>query len=235
MAKLKVIVQAGHAPPRQPGFPAVGTGGEIEVVTSLANALVALLDQDGRFDGIYQPGHITRGKEPGIAAAVFFHADGSASKAARGFSFGYPDYQVNKTLANLIRVETLKLKGAPPHHADNYTADERGYYGFGLTETPGPEVLFEVGFLTNADDHKWIDANIKNIAGAVYRALLTYHHLAPPKPHPAPPPPPTGKAAVWIYRKDGSAARVEVGVAGAIARAGVAWAAGAKTVTIERL
>ena len=85
----RVLVQAGHNPPREPGFEGgTGTAGEIDFVKDVADHLLAILKRDSRFEGIYSPGDIPDGIQ--VHAALFLHADGSASPAASGYSFGSP-------------------------------------------------------------------------------------------------------------------------------------------------
>lgn len=182
----RVLVQAGHAPPREPGFESgTGTAGEIEYVTQVRDRLCNLLRADGRFDAIPMPGRISpRGIV--VDAAVFLHCDGSGNPRASGYSFGYPPYQVNRELAGLIGAEFEKIPGHPPHHADNYTADMRGYYGFSRVNTSGPEVLIEHGFLTNPSERAWLNAHIGELAKAEYQALLRYFHYPPKTPQQRP-------------------------------------------------
>ncbi len=110
MAKLRILVQAGHNPPREPGFESgTGTTREQEFTKAVADRLIKMLDDDGRFDGIYSPGDIPNGIV--VDAALFLHGDGSANPAATGYSFGYPNFPINKKLADLISTEFLKLHG----------------------------------------------------------------------------------------------------------------------------
>lgn len=179
MSKLKIVVQAGHIAPREPGFESgTGTVREQEFTRKLRDRLCKMLEDDGRFDAIPVPGDIPNGVK--CDAALFEHGDGSSSSKATGFSFGYPQYPVNAKLAGLIAGEYLKLPGHPPHHADNYTNDLKGYYGFSRVDTPGPEVLVESGFLTNPHEQAWMFANLDELAGAQYRALLAYFKLGLP-------------------------------------------------------
>lgn len=183
-----VLVQAGHVSPREPGFESgTGTAGEQALVLAIRDALCVFLKADSRFKALPMPGKIPRGTR--CDAALFLHADGSSNPKASGYSFGYPAATVNVSLARLIDKEFKKLPGHPPHHADNYTADMHGYYGFSRTDTPGPEVLVEHGFLTNPSEAAWLRAHVKDLAGAEYRALLNYFNLIPrPKPKPVPAP-----------------------------------------------
>jgi N-acetylmuramoyl-L-alanine amidase len=179
MAKLRVLVQAGHVAPREPGhLNETGTTREQEFTHKIATALVKMLDDDGRYDGIYCPGDIPDGVK--VDAAVFEHADGSASPAASGYCFGYPNYAVNRKLAECIDAEYNKLPGHPRRGTDNYTGGLRGYYGYGRVDTKGPEVLVESGFMTNPAEQAWLFANIHNLASAQYRAILVSFKMSLP-------------------------------------------------------
>ena len=180
MSRKRVLVQAGHIAPREPGFESgTGTIREQEFTRKLRDKLVLLLESDGRFEAIPVPGDIPDGIK--VDAAVFLHGDGAASSAASGTSMGYPDYPVNKKLADLIRAEYEKIAGHPPRHADNYTGGLRGYYGYRRVDTAGPEVLVESGFLTNPAEQQWLFANIGNLAFAIYKALLAFFGWRLPK------------------------------------------------------
>lgn len=177
----RVLVQAGHVAPREPGFEGgTGTRGEQELVADIQARLVNLLRADSRFQPIPTPGDIPDGIR--VDAAVFLHADGSGNAKASGFSFGYPRHPVNKRLADLVAAEFFALSGEPPHHTDNYTADLRGYYGYSRTITDGPELLIEHGFLTNPKEAAWLRSHTADLAQAEYRALLRYFRLGPVEP-----------------------------------------------------
>lgn len=174
----RVLVQAGHVAPREPGFESgTGTVREQEWTTAIRDALVHLLKADGRFEAIPVPGDIPNGIK--VDAAIFEHGDGSANPAATGFSFGYPSFAVNKKLADLIAKEYLKVDGHPPHHMDNYTADLHFYYGFSRVDTAGPEVLVESGFLTNPVEQKWMFGHVDELARAQYVALCKFFGMVP--------------------------------------------------------
>lgn len=173
MSKKTILVQAGHLAPRDPNHLAqTGTAGEIGLVRQIRDMLVARLNADGRFHALPFPGYIPTGTR--CDAALFLHADGSGSQSASGFSLGYPEYAVNRKLANLIRDEFLKVPGHPPHHRDNYTRDMSGYYGFNRADTAGPEVLVEHGFLTNPSERYWLLGHVAELAEAEYQALCRY-------------------------------------------------------------
>lgn len=190
MAK-RILVQMGHVAPREPGFESgTGTVREQELTRKLGGLLKAKLDADPAFDCILVPGDIPNGIK--CDAAIFLHGDGSASKTSRGYSYGFPEFAVNRRLRDLLQEEYEKLPGHPPKHTDNYTGGLRGYYGYSRVNTAGPEVLIEHGFLTNPTDQAWIFAHLPEIANAHYRAIRRYFKMAPlpapPKPDPVPVP-----------------------------------------------
>ena len=203
MSKKRVLVQAGHLAPREPGFESgTGTNGEQELAKSIRDRLVAILNKDGRFEPIPMPGWI-RPRGIKVDAALYLHGDGSGNPNAAGYCFGYPDHPINKKLADLIAVEIDKIPGHPPHRTDNYTAALRGYYGYSRVDSPGPEVLIEHGFLTNPSERRWLFAHVDELAQAEYRALLKYFGL-PPKGTSKP------KVYKWAYtvtERDGNLTR----------------------------
>jgi N-acetylmuramoyl-L-alanine amidase len=178
MAK-KILVQMGHVAPRQPGHDGqTGANGEQELVKKIGPLLAALLNADPAYDALLVPGWIKPGTK--CDAAIFLHGDGSGSSSTRGFCYGYPVHPVNAKLRNLLKAEYEKIPGHPPHRADNYTADLRGYYGYAYVDTDGPEVLVEHGFLSNPTDRKWMFANVEKIAKAHYEAVRLYFKSKPP-------------------------------------------------------
>jgi N-acetylmuramoyl-L-alanine amidase len=175
---IRVLVQAGHIAPREPGFEG-GTGAirEQELTKAVRRRLVALLKADSRFKPIPCPGDIPDGVD--VDAALFLHGDGAENKTATGYSFGFPIHPVNEKLATMIDTEFRTIAGHPPHHEDNYTGGLREYYGYRRVPTAGPEVLVEHGFLTNPGERKWMFKNLNRLANAEYRALCLFFDLAP--------------------------------------------------------
>ncbi len=174
----RVLVQAGHIAPREPGFEqGTGTVREQELTAAVRRRLVKLLRRDGRFQPVAVPGDIPNGIR--VDAAIFLHGDGAENPAASGYSFGFPNFEVNARLARLIGEEFEKIPGHPPHRADNSTGGLSGYYGYRLVDTPGPEVLVEHGFLTNPREQRWIFANLGRLARAEYVALCRFFQLEP--------------------------------------------------------
>lgn len=178
MTKKRVLIQAGHAYPREPGFEGgTGTAGEIEYVVDIRDRLAALLRKDGRFDVTTTPGDIPNGWVGD--AALYEHCDGSGNPSSHGFSAGFQDGN-GQRLAAAISRRYLELGHPGGHHADNYTADLRGYYGFSRTVATF-EVIWENGFLTNPAEAAWLRANIQELAQAQYEALLEIFQMTPPK------------------------------------------------------
>jgi hypothetical protein len=86
--RIRVLVQAGHIAPREPGFEAgTGTVREQELTKAIRRRLVKLLRKDGRFQPVPCPGDIPDGISD---AAIFLHGDGSTNPASSGYSFGFP-------------------------------------------------------------------------------------------------------------------------------------------------
>lgn len=180
----RILVQAGHQSPREPGFETqTGAPGEVELVTDIQHALVRLLNHDANFHAVPMPGQIPNGIQ--VDGAIFLHADGADNPAARGYSVGFPPgFDVNRRLAHLIADEFEKLPGCPPRRPDNNTVDMAEYYGYGLVDTPGPEVLVEHGFVTNPREHQWLKRHVDELAQAEHNALLRFFHLTGPGPDP---------------------------------------------------
>lgn len=173
-----IVVQAGHNPPREPGFESgTGTRGEIEYAAAVQKALGQLLVKDGRFKYVPKPGKIERGTRCDLFLSI--HADGSANQSASGYCFGFPSSPINSRFATMLGEEIDKIPGHPPHRRDNYTSDLRGYYGFDRVTTAGPEVLHEGGFLTNPGERLWMNANISKIANAQYVAICRWFGWPP--------------------------------------------------------
>jgi N-acetylmuramoyl-L-alanine amidase len=175
---IRVLVQAGHVAPREPGFEGgTGTVREQELTKAMRRRLIRLLRADTRFDPVPCPGDIPDGVA--VDAALFLHGDGSTNQTATGYSFGFPIHPVNEKLANLIDREFKKIPGHPPHHEDNYTGGLREYYGYRRVPTAGPEVLVEHGFLTNPGEQRWIFKHLGALANAEYRALCRFFDVEP--------------------------------------------------------
>ena len=176
--KRRILVQAGHADPREPGFERdSGADGEAELVKKIRNRLVAILRQDDRFEPVSMPGKIPNGTR--ADAAVFLHADGVDDPKPGGFSFGFPDFAVNKKLADLIAAEFTKIPGHPRRRGDNITEDAHKYYGFRLVSSDGPETLVEHGFMSNPSERRWLESHVPQLAHAEYVAICRFFGVAP--------------------------------------------------------
>ena len=185
---VRVVVQAGHMRPLQPGFEGdTGAKGEAALVADIQRALVRLLGRDDNFDAIPMPGRIDDSVR--CDAAIFLHADGFSDPSANGFSVGFPEFDVNRRLAHLIAEEIEKLPGHPRRRPDNGTADMAKYYGFHHIQTPGPEVIVEHGFVSNPREHQWLTDNVESLAQAELNALRRFFGFAatarPETPRPA--------------------------------------------------
>lgn len=176
---LRVLVQAGHLAPREPGIPGLGAAGEVELNTKIRDALVALLRGDNRFEGIAAPGDLPDGIK--VDAALFLHCDGGPA-SARGFSFGFPLGGKHKALADRVRAEFLKLpEGHPPGtRPNNGTVDEAHYYGFNhgrvLTDSM---CLVEHGFVSNPTERAWMQSHVGDLARAEYTAICHHFGIEP--------------------------------------------------------
>ncbi|MFL5933643.1 MAG: N-acetylmuramoyl-L-alanine amidase [Gaiellaceae bacterium] len=178
--KRRILVQAGHNKPLQPGHSLeTGANGEAQLVARIQKRLVAILQSDTRFEPLPKPGLIPNGTK--ADAAVFLHGDG-AGPTATGFSFGFPDAAINKKLANLIAAEFAKIPGHPHRRPDNGTVDAHHYYGFGLVASEGPETLIEHGFLSNPTERQWMQRHVAQLARAEYVAICRFFGLAPAAP-----------------------------------------------------
>jgi hypothetical protein len=173
----RILVQAGHQRPLQPGFEGqTGAPGEAELVADIQQALVGMLNQDPDFHGVPAPGRIDPNVK--VDGAIFLHADGFSNPSAGGYSVGYPPgFEVNRRLAQLIADEIEKLPGHPRRRPDNNTNDMKFYYGFGIVQTPGPEVLVEHGFVTSPAEHRWLKAHVNALAQAEHNALRRFFGL----------------------------------------------------------
>jgi hypothetical protein len=174
----RILVQAGHMPPLQPHHETqTGAPGEAQLVADIQHALVGLLQADPNFHPIPRPGLLDDSTQ--CDGAVFLHADGVNNPSAHGFCFGFPSFDVNRRLALLIADEFEKLPNHPVRRADNPTKDASEYYGFAHTQTPGPEVLIEHGFVTNPTEHAWLKAHVQQLAQAEHAALQRFFGFAP--------------------------------------------------------
>ena len=76
----KVLIQAGHLRPLEPGISGTGAAGEVEMVKAIRDALISLLRADPRFDATPAGGDLPNGKK--VDAALFLHCDGASPRPA---------------------------------------------------------------------------------------------------------------------------------------------------------
>src|SRR5262249_37088210 len=72
--------------------------------------------------------------------------------------------------------EFERVPGHPQRRDDNTTRDAAGYYGFRRVKATAM-CLVEHGFVTNATEHAWLQANVAALAEAEYRALCRHFGL----------------------------------------------------------
>jgi N-acetylmuramoyl-L-alanine amidase/Putative peptidoglycan binding domain len=179
----RVLIQAGHEKPLEPGITGLGANGEVQLTKAIRDALVKLLGHDDRFEAISSPGNLPDGIR--VDAALFLHCDGvENAPSAGGFSFGFPTDKgpKHKALAGQIREEFMKLPVGHPNgnRADNGTSDASQYYGFRHDRViTGSMCLVEHGFVSNPTEHAWLKAHVGDLAAAEYRALCRHFGLTP--------------------------------------------------------
>jgi N-acetylmuramoyl-L-alanine amidase len=182
LSRKRVLIQAGHVAPREPGFEGgTGTVREQELSLALQSRLARRLLADGRFDVTRSPGDIPNGWTGDLFISL--HGDGSGSDKASGFCFGFPPGSAESArFAALVRREFERIAGYPTHRKDNYTGNLTGYYGWRRTNAPA-KVLIEHGFLTNPNERAFLFSHLAEIALAEYRAILAYFgYSITPKP-----------------------------------------------------
>lgn len=181
MAARRILIQAGHNRPLEPGFESgTGTAGEAVFVADIQSRLGRLLAADPRLQVTLCPGNIPDGWTGDVFVSL--HADGATSTKASGYSFGYPPTSTgSKLLADILSAEYARIPGAPKRRADNYTADMSGYYGWRRTIAPA-QVLVEHGFLTNPAERAWLTAHGNEIARAWQAGILRFFDLPVEQP-----------------------------------------------------
>lgn len=161
-----VVIQQGHVP-RRTGR--TGTYREQEFVRTLAPEIAARLTAVGHIGKV-----IGADDEPCPPCSLFvaLHTDGSANKARRGASVGYPDDNGAKLARAWKRAH--QRNGFPGGFLpDNYTPDLRGYYYFNDAAAAGARYRFlaEHGTTTNAADEAWLFSHVEQCAQAHVDAI----------------------------------------------------------------
>ena len=162
-----LIVQMGHWG-RTSG--STGTAGEQAMAHAVALAIQhtaptgwqARLIKADASDADYRGGN----------AFVAIHGDGSDNHLASGASVGYRDGAGQK-LATAWKTAYKKSGWPYSFKRDNYTEDERLYYGTGhaINEGTTPAIIIEVGMMTNSRERAWIDKSHLKIARSVWLAV----------------------------------------------------------------
>jgi peptidoglycan hydrolase-like protein with peptidoglycan-binding domain len=154
MARL--TVQQGHVP-RTSGRTGTHREQELarEIGTRIAHAAAAL-------------GHtvaLVGADDPLPPADLFLalHGDGSADRARRGASVGYPDGN-GREYAWRWKEEHQRAGYDGGFLRDNYTTNLSRYYGFKCRA--GIRVICEHGMMTNPSDESWLFANLDAVATA---------------------------------------------------------------------
>ena len=197
--KIRIVVQAGHVDPREPGFESgTGTAHEQDLARAVRSRLVALLLKDGRFDVVECGGRTPDPRPFKCDAFISLHGDGSGDASASGYCYGYPPGDPSERLARDLSVCYERIPGHPPHRKDNYTRALAGYYGFSARRISADrKVLVEHGFLTNPGEREWLLSHLGDIAAAHYRGICKHFGkravALSPKPKPKPKPKPAPK------------------------------------------
>lgn len=186
----RILIQAGHVEPREPGHEGqTGTRREQEFALLMQEALRRRFTGDGRFGVTLCPGDIPDGWTGDVFLAL--HLDGSASSSSHGFSLGWPANGRNPGQGPLLAARITKGFLAIPHpgghHIDNYTDGLRGYYGWSRVNAAA-KVLIEHGFSTNPTEQAWMFSHVAEMADATYRAVLEHLGFAYPAAKPGGPP-----------------------------------------------
>jgi hypothetical protein len=168
-----VVVQAGHQ-----NTPDGMTGGEsqygkeIEWTPVVADEAVRILKGAG-VDAVKIDASI-KSKSTGYRCklATFVHFDDPDS-GETGPSVGYPVGMGNEGAAQQWKTLYKSFWPFPETwHADNYTNDLRGYYGYRYTQTADAEFLIELGDLQSERQALWMKPRLK------WLGALLAHYLS---------------------------------------------------------
>lgn len=140
-------------------------------------------------------------------AFVAIHSDGHANRAARGYKVAtyYSDWSASTALVQMLQDEYGKQTGLPLDW--RITDNMRGYYAFnsGLYEhtiaEDTPAAILEMGFLSNAQDRKFMIENRDLVARAIALGIARFLGARPADGWPAPPVLPRGDIVGVIHRR----------------------------------
>jgi hypothetical protein len=105
-----------------------------------------------------------------VKVAVFVHFDGSKNPNAGGASVGY-DHDSDRDAATAWK-QLYSNYYTFGWHADNYTKDLEGYYGFRNTVTQDAEFVIELGTLSNLQEAQWLKPRLQ------WLGRLVAHYLS---------------------------------------------------------
>lgn len=171
----RILIQAGHVAPREPGHEGqTGAYLEQEFASRMQQHLARRFRSDGRFTVDTCPGDIPEGWTGDVFLSLHCDAAGSSS---RGFSIGWPangrDPGRGPELAARITRRFLAIPHPGGHGTDNYTDGMRGYYGWRRVNAP-TKVLIEHAFMTNAAERDWAFGHIAEMGDATYTAVVEH-------------------------------------------------------------
>lgn len=175
---MKVFLDAGHGG-RDPG--AVGNGlREKDLTLAVAKKVGALLGKAGikinysRATDIY----LSLGSRAELANAwgadlfVSIHINSAENITARGIeTFHYPGSKKGDELARFIQNELIAL-GFYTNPVHNRGVKTDTFAVLRLTNMPA--VLPELGFISNSQDAKLMQANLDNYANAIFKGIMKY-------------------------------------------------------------
>lgn len=176
-----ILIQAGHNPPRQPGFETeTGAVGEMEFTKLAADKVLWFLAKDPNFFGHYAPGLVP--DSPYFDGAVYLHCDSSNTESVGGHSYGYPN--PSHAFANSVEGAFRDLaheKDAPESwliRRDNYTPNESEYYAFRHVQTHH-HLLIEMFFISNPLEYEFFRNHSTDLARAIYHGIAHYFNYTP--------------------------------------------------------
>jgi len=164
MSIPRAIIQIGHKKP-YPFTPfGSGTRGEVTYSSRIASLLTDELLQRG-WDTLVVPAAYDFSARADVFISL--HCDGNNNSTARGFSIGYHPDQNNSNGSHVLGLKLNEIYEAGttiPSRGFNYTNDQKYYYAFKRVQHIPAAILFEMGFLTNPDDKKYLTENQLTVA-----------------------------------------------------------------------
>jgi hypothetical protein len=118
---------------------------------------------------------------PAMDLFFAFHCDGSVNSSARGCTFGFRDDLANATASkgfgDLWRAAHNAVGYPGGNRPTNSTTNLSRYYALKPATQAGADraIVIEFGFLTNRDDHEWLNANVDRVADALVKTVVAFH------------------------------------------------------------